>query len=192
MTETIRAATTADLAPVAGVLARAFAEYPWTRWALPEDDYARRLVGVQRLYLGHALKHGIVLVDDQIHAVAAFLPPGCPPPEEATQRQVAELHGSRMAALAQAQTPAAPAGAWTLETLGVDPDCQGQGLGSAVVAAGLALIDGRGEPVALETSDERNVRLYQRLGFDTHATTEIQSGLVVWSMSRSPGSVTVG
>ncbi len=187
MTGHIRPAASADLDAAADVLARAFADYPWTRWALPVDDYSQRLREVQRLYLAHALEHGIVLVDDRVRAVAAFLPPGCPAPAEATQRRIVELHGSRLSALTQAATPAAPSGSWTLETVGVDPDHQGEGLGTAVVAGGLALIDEEGGPVALETSDERNVRLYERLGFSTAATTTIPHGPIVWSMHRGAG-----
>lgn len=46
------------------------------------------------------------------------------------------------------------------------------------------MIDERAAAVALETSDERNVRLYQRLGFGIDATTDIPDGPVVFSMSR--------
>jgi hypothetical protein len=50
------------------------------------------------------------------------------------------------------------------------------------------MIDQRGEPIALETSDERNVRLYQRLGFTTAATTTIPGGPLVYSMNRVTAS----
>ena len=184
MSHRIRRASSSDLDSAARVLATAFATYPWTRWVLPEDGYAERLEEVQRLYLAHALECGVVLVDEDVHAVAAFLPPDAPAPTEQTQQRVAELHGSRMAALSGLSLPDAPARSWTLETVGVDATHQGEGLGTAVISAGLAMIDRRGAPVALETSDARNVRLYQRLGFTTVATTTIPDGPVVYSMSR--------
>lgn len=184
MSHRIRPATSSDLHSAARVLAAAFDTYPWTRWTLPDDGYAERLEEVQRLYLAHALNHGIVLVDEQVRAVAAFLPPDAPTPTEQIQQRVVELHGSRLAALSGLSLPDALAGCWTLETVGVDPAHQGAGLGVAVIAEGLAMIDQRGEPVALETSDERNVRLYQRLGFTTAATTTIPGGPIVYSMNR--------
>ncbi|RBP66204.1 acetyltransferase (GNAT) family protein [Brevibacterium sanguinis] len=184
MTSPIRSAVPADLDRAAGVLAAAFADSPWTRWALPARGYLRRLREIQHLYLTHARDHGIVLVDDDIHAVAAFLPPDPPAPAEAEWRRIAELHGPRLAEVSRVPTPAPPSGAWTLETVGVDPEQQGQGLGTAILTAGLALIDDRGDSIALETSDERNVRLYERLGFATAATTAIADGPFVWSMSR--------
>ncbi|MET0822442.1 MAG: GNAT family N-acetyltransferase [Aeromicrobium sp.] len=182
-----RPASQFDLDPAARVLAKAFARYAWTRWALPSEGYEQRLEEVQRLYLGHALEHGLVVVDEQVRAVAAFLPPHAPAPSEQVQRRVAELHGSRLEALMQVALPQAPVGSWTLETVGVDPAHQGAGLGTAVTSEGLAAIDERGEPVALETSDERNVRLYERLGFGVDATTTIPDGPVVYSMSRGAG-----
>ncbi|MFC5677717.1 GNAT family N-acetyltransferase [Aeromicrobium endophyticum] len=173
-----------DLEPAARVLAGAFDSYAWTRWALPDEDYRGRLHQVQRLYLGHALEHGIVVVDEHVRAVAAFLPPDASAPGEQVRRQVAELHGSRLEALMQVALPQPPAGSWTLETVGVDPAHQGAGLGTAVTSEGLATIDAGGVPVALETSDGRNVRLYERLGFAVDATTTIPDGPVVYSMSR--------
>lgn len=182
----VRRARASDLEAGARVLAAAFASYPWTRWVLPSDGYADRLEEVQRLYLAHALEHGIVMVDDGVRAIAALLPPDPPAPPARTQHRVVELHGSRYSALAGLVLPRPPAGAWTLETVGVHPAHQGTGLGTALVTSAL----GAGPPstglVALETSDERNVRLYERLGFASLATTEICDGPVVHSMVRVP------
>ncbi|RBQ18598.1 GNAT family N-acetyltransferase [Spongiactinospora rosea] len=181
----VRPARSSDLAPAAGVLAEAFAEHAWTRWVLPADGYAERLEEMQRLYLTHALAHGLVLVDEQVRAVAAFLPPDAPEPAAPIRQRLAELYGSRLTALAELALPDAPAGSWALETVGVRPAHQGTGLGTAVTSEGLSMIDERGEAVALRTSDERNVRLYERLGFTIVATTEIPDGPIVYSMVRA-------
>lgn len=185
---TVRLAESSDLDVAARVLAEAFEEYPWTRWSIPDDGYAARLEQIQRLYLSHALEHGLVVVDTRLRAVAAFLPPDAPAPSHRLQQQVAELHGARLAVTSELSLPSPPAGAWTLETVGVDPARQGSGLGTAVTAAGLAIIDDRADTIALETSLERNVALYQRLGFTTVATTAIPDGPVVYSMSRTSRS----
>ena len=185
MSPRIRPAATSDLDAAARVLAAAFETYSWTRWTVPADGYRTRLEEIQRLYLSHTLEHGLVLVDEQVSAVAAFLPADAADPPAPTQRRIAELLGARLTALTGLDLPAAPVGSWTLETVGVHPARQGAGLGTAVIVAGLALIDRRGEPVVLETSDERNVHLYQRLGFATTATTAIPAGPVVYSMSRT-------
>ncbi|MEV6709798.1 GNAT family N-acetyltransferase [Micromonospora wenchangensis] len=186
MTSQIRRATAQDLPRAARTLAVAFHDYPWTRWSIPADDYPRRLEELQALYLGHALAHGLVLVADDAQAVAAFLPGGAPAPGEDLRARIAELHGDRLAALMAVELPARPPGAWELATLGVRPDRRGVGLGSAVAAAGVTLVEESGDPggIVLETSDERNVRLYERLGFTVTARTTIEGGPLVCSMYR--------
>ncbi|MEV4831839.1 GNAT family N-acetyltransferase [Micromonospora sp. NPDC049257] len=186
MTSHIRRATALDLPRAARTLAVAFHDYPWTRWSIPADDHPRRLEELQALYLGHALAHGLVLVTDDAQAVAAFLPGDAPAPGEGLQARIAELHGDRLAALMAVELPARPPGAWEFATLGVHPERRGIGLGSAVAAAGVTLIDESGDPngIALETSDERNVRRYERLGFTVTARTTIEGGPLVCSMYR--------
>ncbi|WP_062137828.1 GNAT family N-acetyltransferase [Demequina aestuarii] len=185
MTPPIRTATVADVDAGALTLARAFDRYAWTRWAIPDEDYAARLVEMQRLYLGHALQHGRVLVEQHVRAVAAVLPPDAPPPAPSTQDRIGALHGDRLGALAAIALPNPPERAWLLATVGVAPAHQGAGLGTALVEAGLRVVDERGASIALETSDERNVRLYERCGFAVVATTKVPGGPVVHSMVRS-------
>ena len=182
---TIRPATATDHDAAAATVAAAFDPYPWTRWAIPQDGYPDRLYRLQRLYLGYALDAGIVLVDDDLRAVIALLPPDAPEPAPDMQREVAALHGDRVNALAATNVPPQPDGAWNLATVGVHPDNQGAGLGGATVEAGLAAVGGAA--VALETSDERNVRLYERAGFEVTAITRIEQGPVVYSMLRPAG-----
>jgi ribosomal protein S18 acetylase RimI-like enzyme len=54
---------------------------------------------------------------------------------------------------------------WYLLIVGVDPELQGRGLGSALVAEGLARADEANAPCYLETSEERNLAFYERHGF---------------------------
>lgn len=182
-----RRAKDSDLQSAAKVLAVAFADYPWTRWSIPADGYANRLEELQRLCLAHARAHGLVFVDEDVQSVSAFLPPDAPPLEADVEERVGSLHGDRLSALMNLALPASPDGAWTLATVGVLPGAQGGGLGSAVIAAGLRVIDGGSAPVALETSNERNVRLYHRHGFSLDATTSVPGGPLVYSMSRPAG-----
>lgn len=180
----IRLANHTDLEAATKVLASAFADYAWTRWVLPTDRYQERLEEIQGLYLTYAFENGIVVVDDQVRAVAAFLPPNAPAPSDALQQRIAELHGSRLEALISLDLPQTPEKSWTLETVGVGPAFQGLGLGTAVLSHALAHIDAQDAGVALETSDGRNVRLYERLGFKTTEVTTIPDGPVVFSMAR--------
>jgi ribosomal protein S18 acetylase RimI-like enzyme len=56
--------------------------------------------------------------------------------------------------------------AWYLMYLGVDPAAQGNGIGSMLLRESLDhVLERDGSPVYLETGTERNVRFYERFGF---------------------------
>ena len=52
-----------------------------------------------------------------------------------------------------------------LAALGVEPERQGEGIGTALVQPALAMADADGIAAYLETATGRNVLLYERLGF---------------------------
>jgi ribosomal protein S18 acetylase RimI-like enzyme len=58
-----------------------------------------------------------------------------------------------------------PSGAWYLSILAVQPALQGKGLGQALVGVTLAEADAKGADTYVETSNPRNLRFYQRLGY---------------------------
>ncbi|MCT1514041.1 GNAT family N-acetyltransferase [Dietzia cercidiphylli] len=175
-----RLASPDDLVPAARTLARAFADYPWTRHVIPEEGYAERLLTLQRLYLEHALRHGIVAVTEDRDGVIALLPPDAPDPDDAAIEQIVALHGDRIGRLGDGSPPH---DGWSLETVGVRPAAQGRRLGSALIVFALAEAARRGaRAVRLETSDERNVRLYERHGFHVTGRRDHPDGPPVWDM----------
>ncbi len=72
-----------------------------------------------------------------------------------------------------------------LETLGVEPTLQGQGLGSALLQAIAAQLDASATECRLETANPRNVVLYERFGFEVVKQEQIL-GADVRFMRRSP------
>jgi GNAT superfamily N-acetyltransferase len=54
---------------------------------------------------------------------------------------------------------------WHLGPVAVAPSLQGRGIGSAMLIAFCAVVDGTGADAYLETDKHENVRLYQRFGF---------------------------
>ena len=182
MTE-VRHANASDLDRAADTLAAAFDDYPWTRHVLPETDYASRLRALQRLYLGYAHEHGIVAVTEHCDGVIALLAPNAPDPGPEMIAQVVSLHGDRIDRLGESATQP---GGWRLETLGVRPEAQGGGRATMLLDFALAEVAGQGgSEVALDTSDVRNVRLYERHGFTVVSHSERAGGPPVWSMTRS-------
>lgn len=244
----IRRATAADVGPAAETLAAAFLDYPWTRWVIPEDDYAARLLELQRIYVQHATDHGITLVAADRAGVVALLPPDAPAPSDETLGRIVELHGDRISRLGGEDAPgdaseagqsgeagdaghaghaghagqagqaghaggagqsseagpasqtsqasdagqsgeageaseASQAAAWRLETLGVHPDARGRGLGGDLIAAALQAARAHGAAaVALETSDPRNVALYERHSFEIRKHQTAEDGPETWDM----------
>lgn len=83
--------------------------------------------------------------------------------------------------------------AWYLMYLGVLPGQQGGGIGSALLQESLRLVLEREEaPIYLETGTERNVRFYERFGFEVReAGVQLVPGETRhWTMlrpARTPG-----
>ncbi|MDQ1695567.1 MAG: hypothetical protein QOJ03_920 [Frankiaceae bacterium] len=78
---------------------------------------------------------------------------------------------------------------WYLGYLGVAPGHQGQGIGAAMLREVLAQADEAGTPAYLESSNERNLPLYERHGFVvTKAYQALGRGPTIWRMWREPTS----
>ncbi len=79
-----------------------------------------------------------------------------------------------------------PAGAhYYLLYIGVDPDYQGRGYGSAILAHLAAKADGERVGCYLENASPRNLPFYQRFGFRIVQEKEI-IGFPTWFMWREP------
>ncbi|MDQ3739817.1 MAG: GNAT family N-acetyltransferase, partial [Actinomycetota bacterium] len=73
-----------------------------------------------------------------------------------------------------------------LPTLGVAPEAQGRGLGSALLAPMLERCDVEGVGAYLESSKERNVAFYGRHGFRVVDEMTFPRGPRLWLMWRDP------
>lgn len=91
------------------------------------------------------------------------------------------LRGLDLAERLEEQHPAVPHA--HLVYLGVAPEAQGQGVGSAMLKHVLAEVDAAGLPAFLECSSERNRALYARHGFEVTGELDLP-GLHFWSMTR--------
>ena len=92
-----------------------------------------------------------------------------------TQLQVERLHAAQSAPH------------WYLGYLGARRDRQGQGLGSTVLREVLARADTKGIPAYLESSNERNLPLYERNGFRVIGELRaLDHGPAIWRMWREP------
>jgi ribosomal protein S18 acetylase RimI-like enzyme len=179
------------------VLARAFRDNPLNVAVIGPDPERRLRVNLHgaRALLPTALAHGLVLASreqGQVHGVLiATAPFGWPLPAPSFGVMLRRVlgQGLRVArrwslvfdALARVH-PSAPHG--YLATLGVAPEAQRRGAGSALLEHWLGLVDGDGVPAWLETDREANLSFYRRAGFEVALRTQVL-GATVWCMSRA-------
>lgn len=75
---------------------------------------------------------------------------------------------------------------WYLGILGVEPDRQNAGLGTALLRSWLARVDEEDAASYLETDRAENVGFYRRVGFEVVNEQRVL-GVGVWCMWRTPG-----
>ena len=79
---------------------------------------------------------------------------------------------------------AAPAGHWYLLLLGVEPQAQGQRLGTRLMAPMFAEADRQRRAIYLETSTPSNVPYYERHGFEVTGERRVPGAHTYWGMTR--------
>ncbi len=197
-TPIIRPATEADADAVGEVLAEAFDDYPWIRWAFGEGRRRERLRALYRLNAGIAGAERratwIAEQDGVVVAAASWVRPDAPALSPATEellsREVPRLIGDQAERLGKADDYVAHARPtkphWFLGCVGTLPAWRGRGVASALLGAALRTVDAQGATAALETSSPAHVRLYRRLGFAVTAELDPPGGAPhVWVMQRA-------
>ena len=71
-----------------------------------------------------------------------------------------------------------------MEYLGVDPRSQSLGLGALILKDSLSKIDDLHQPAYLESSNPRNMSLYERHGFETVNKFQFGVGPPIHTMFR--------
>ncbi len=173
-------ANPADRERSIATLVTAFTTDPLIRWMLPEPaQYLTYFSQVLGFFAGGAFEHGSAYRTDDFMAAALWLPPGVQPDEaslgELMQTAVAEnLQEEVFALLEQVGSSHPETEHWYLPAIGVDATCQGLGYGSALLAHSLEACDKAHQAAYLESTNPRNVPLYERFGFEVIG--EIQAG----------------
>jgi ribosomal protein S18 acetylase RimI-like enzyme len=75
---------------------------------------------------------------------------------------------------------------WHLSLIGVEPQEQGKGYGSALLHHALARCDSEGALAYLEISNEQNIKLYQRHGFEVLGRIQVGTSPPITPMLRHP------
>jgi ribosomal protein S18 acetylase RimI-like enzyme len=75
---------------------------------------------------------------------------------------------------------------WYLPLIGVVPAHRGKGVGDALMRHALAACDRDGLPAYLESTNPRNITLYERHGFERIASIQSGSSPIIVPMLRKP------
>jgi ribosomal protein S18 acetylase RimI-like enzyme len=192
---TVRVATIEEQAAVESLIVLAFSTDPMARWSLGRAErYLAVMPQLVRAFGGRAFAAGTAHVVEGFGGAALWLPPGV------------EADVERLGAIMQEHVepsilpdamrvfeemdrfhPQGPL--WYLPLIGVDPTAQNQGNGSALLEYALARSDEDGLPAYLESSNPRNITLYQRHGFEILGTIQVGSSPRLVPMLRQPRSV---
>lgn len=147
-----------------------------------------------------AARHGEVNVvrrRDRIVGSASWIPPGGMPRSKSREVNIYlgcaralvtgrnRRTGLALLSAVEKHHPREPH--WYLPVLGVDPICQGEGIGSALLLHRITLCDRAGEPMYLETQKPENVPYYERFGFKVQREVAVPKSPTVWLMWRDAG-----
>jgi len=196
----VRKAATADIPRLATTMARAFYDDPVVgEWCMPDASHRlERLDRGFRLFLERIyLRHDECYATDHVVGAAFWLPPdtwrlgGMEQLRLAARMATIHARGVprilRVLAFLEARHPHEPH--YYLAFAGVQPDRQGRGIGSALLAPVLDRCDREGMPAYLEATSERNLALYERHGFEVVETVRLpKGGPPVWRMWRRAGA----
>jgi ribosomal protein S18 acetylase RimI-like enzyme len=189
---TIKSAGEHEEHSIVSTLVLAFSSDPAARWVYPESQqYLAHFPIFVRKFGGKAFSDGIVYVADECAGAALWLPPDVHPDEQELvaflERTVEyDMHDQVFAVFEQMGNfhPTEPH--WYLPLIGVDTHLQGRGYGSALLSHSLAMCDRDRLPAYLESSNPKNVPLYQRHGFELLGTIQAKGSPQIFPMLRKP------
>jgi ribosomal protein S18 acetylase RimI-like enzyme len=194
VTEIIHAGT-GDLDALSAVIADAFHDLPPSPWLIADDADRRRIFpGYFRLYLEHALAAGTVHTTPARDSAALWIPVDSRPPP------APDGYPTRLADATSPWTPRfiqfdaalddrhpAAFRHHHLAVLAVRPDCQGQGVGTALLSFHHDRLDRHETPAYLEASSLRNRQMYSRHGYSDHGPPiQLPEGPEMYPMVRRP------
>lgn len=193
----VRLVSPADVDALAGVLGRAFETDPVFQAILPDEAHRRRALPVlfrEWIRLLHVPHPTTSWTTDDLAGAALWSPRdawgvGFGKILRMAPRMLAAMGSRAVPALRVLHAIEAPHPRRPhvyLRVLGCVPERQGRGIGSRLMQPMLAQCDARGEAAYLESSNEKNLPLYRRHGFEVTGEVVTHLGPRVWLMWREP------
>ncbi|MEP6966557.1 MAG: GNAT family N-acetyltransferase [Pseudomonadota bacterium] len=184
-------AGTDDVDAVVDILTLSFSSDPVSRHLWPDArTYLASFPRFARAFGGGAFALGTAWRGQGDEGAALWLPPGAEPDQEALATLVESTvaPGARdgvYGTLEQMAVYHPTLTHWYLPMIGVDPARQGHGVGSALLKEALKGVDEARLPAFLESSNPRNVPLYERHGFEVLGEIQVGDFPTLWPMLRA-------
>lgn len=186
------------VAAAATTMTRAFADDPVMEWifrgSANRDELVSRFMAIsckRSISIGHAYE------PFGGGGAAFWAPPGC---SMYTEDLGMEIYQLLFGAVGEERTRTVLGGLgeatnfhpeephFYLATIGIEPNFQGRGLGTTLMQRVLNVCDDENIVAYLESSNPRNVSLYERAGFETITDVPLPGGPVMRPMIRQPRS----
>jgi len=193
-TTPIKTATVSDQDQTIAVIVMAFSTDPVARWSYTDSHlYLSVFPKVVRAFGGNAFEHDSAYCAEDFSGAALWLPPDVGAREEELMALVEQtVYGSKRedasAVFEQMGRYHPDEPHWYLPLIGVDPVLQGRGVGSALMKHALIRCDEDNRLAYLESSNPRNIPLYERHGFEVMGTIQVGSSPPIYPMLRRPTS----
>jgi GNAT superfamily N-acetyltransferase len=193
----VRKGIAEDAIEISRTLSHAFFDDPIMRWAIPDDARRRQVLpDLFELFAETFQGHDENYITEDGAGAALWVPPGKQPvgedQAEEFARRMEELAGvdaERILEVSKIIDEHHPQGSfYFLQFMGVQPERQGHGIGSALMAPVLERCDLEGVPAYLDATSERNKKLYERHGFEASAEYAPLGCPPLYPMWRQPGS----
>ncbi|MFL5778307.1 MAG: GNAT family N-acetyltransferase [Chloroflexota bacterium] len=189
---TVRPVEAAERSAATNIQLLAFASDPVMRWLWPDPDaYIRHFPELVRTFGGRAFENDAAHVSEDFRGGALWLPPGVGPDDDGLEAlardRVGEPIRSALRSIFEEMSESVPAAPhWHLAFIGVDPFWHGQGIGAALLGYALDRVDDEGAEAYLESTNPRNISLYERYGFAVTREIRVGGAPPLFPMLRRP------
>lgn len=170
----------------------AFCTDTFVRWAVPEPHkYLTSYPEIFKVFIDAAIKSQTAYFAEGFSGAAIWIPSDVDVDSQAITVAIQNLEPSPlndfMGELFEKFTAFHPSEQhWYMPLMGVDPSCQGRGIGSALLKHSLEQCDHLKQLAYLEASSKQNRSLYERHGFETMGSIQVGNSPELFPMIRQP------